>query len=210
MRASILLLLILCAGKLAAQTAEQFKPALMETKYGAKIVYTSAGHSLTLDVVSAHIKPLDKSGVIEVDKKVLQYILIENSALSLTDTTVARQKAELLGYAQYELDYIKNEVKLEIADLQQSWVNINNKIYLLWYYRVPQNNKQVPEPGSKRAVQQVNLSTLCFAHVLNLNSPVLEGEDFNDTKELLTKIAKTLKQNNSKIDLGALYNELHQ
>ncbi|QEC75369.1 hypothetical protein [Mucilaginibacter ginsenosidivorax] len=197
---TLILLLLLCSGKLFAQTTEKFTPALMETKSGAKVVYTSDRHSITFDVVSKKIVPTDNPNLINVDNKPLQFILIPNSALSTTDTTLARQKAELLGYADYELDYVKKEVKMKISGVTEKWITINNKLFLFWTYNMPPDNKSV--------LQQLNLSTLCFAHVLNLNNPVTQGETLETNSDLLLNAAKTLRLNNFKVDLEALYKQL--
>jgi apolipoprotein N-acyltransferase len=109
-----LLLLLLGGSKLFAQTPEEFTAALMQTKAGAKMVYTSDKHSVILDIISNKIEPTQTANVLNVDSKPLQIVLLPNSALSLTDTTLERQKAELLGYVEYETNYVKNEVKLAI------------------------------------------------------------------------------------------------
>jgi len=61
---TLILLLLLCSGKLFAQTTEKFTPALMETKSGAKVVYNSDKHSITFDVVSKKIAPTDNPNLI--------------------------------------------------------------------------------------------------------------------------------------------------
>jgi hypothetical protein len=199
---TLILLLLLCSGRLFAQTTEKFTPALMETKSGAKVVYTGDNHSVTLDIVSKNIKPTKNPNLLIVDGKTFQFMLIPNDALSTTDTTLARQKAELLGYAEYEIDYAKKELKIEISGITQKWATINNNLFLLWYYNMP------PSADKRSTLQQLNLSTLCFAHVLNLNNAVTEGETLETNSGLLLNAAKTLSLNNFKIDLDTLYKQL--
>lgn len=202
MMKTILIIVALLFGfsALNAQVAEKFTPALMEAKFGAKLVYTSDSRSFTFDIVTNDVKPMDKPNLIQVDKHLVQFVLISNKALSQTDTSAARQHAELQGYMQYELDYITGEAKLEISDIQKSFISINGKLFLLWYYKMPADNNSVR--------QQINLSTLCFGQAFNINSPVTKDETLEINKNLLIKIAETLKMNNFKIDLNALYKEL--
>lgn len=174
----------------------------MEMKTGAKVVYTNDSHSIIFDVVSKDIKLTQNAGILNVDKKVFQYTLIPNPALSLTDTTLERQKAELLGYIEYEVSYMKNELKLDVSNITKKWVTINNKLFLFWAYDMPPDNKSV--------LQQINLSTLCFANVLNLNNAVPPGEKAEINAELLSAAAKTLQLSNVKTDLNTLYKKLQE
>jgi hypothetical protein len=202
-----LILLLLISSKLFAQSSgEKFKSALMEKKDGAEVVYSSDKHSFTLDIISDNIKPLQQPGYVLVNNKTLQFVFIGNDALKQNENTEEQQKAQLLGYMQYELDYVKNEVKLNYTDLAHEWLTINNKIYLLWYYDMPLDMK------SKKGgvLKQVNLSTLCFAHILNLNTPFEQGDSLVADTNFLTKVAQTLKQNDYEIDFNALYNELQK
>jgi hypothetical protein len=204
---TLLLLLLLTGSKLFAQTTEKFSPALMQTKAGAKMVYTSDSHSITFDFIFKKVEPTGKENFINVDNKPLQFILIPNSALSTTDTTLKRQKAELLGYATYETDYIKNDLKLNIANITQKWITINGKLFLFWTYDMPPDTPGLPS-DSKSVLQQLHLSTLCFAHVLNLNIPVSQGETADANSTMLLSVAKTLQLNDFKIDLAQLYKKL--
>jgi hypothetical protein len=196
---TLLILLVICCTKLQAQTAEKFTLELMQTKAGAKVVYNSDAHAITLDIVSNKIVLTGNPNLVNVDNKPFQFVLIANNALSTTDTTLARQKAELLGYADYEIRYIKDEVKLKISGFTQKWVTINNKLFLFWSYDMPADNKSVR--------QQINLSTLCFAHVLNLNNAVTNDQTIETNQSLLFNAANTLKLAGH-IDLKKLYQQL--
>lgn len=206
-------ILFLSVTRLLAQTApEKFESALMEMKGGAEVVYSGDKHSFTLDIISNKIEPLDKAGYVIVDNKTLQFVLIPNSALKESQDT-AIQKAQLRGYSKYELDYAKNDLKLDYKNLKYEWLTINSKLFLLWYYDMPPNKtKTTPKEGNTISVaeKQVNLSTLCFGEVLNLNTPFLEGDNFDEDKGLLLKVAQTLKQNDFKIDFNELYKKLRQ
>jgi hypothetical protein len=197
---ALLLLLILCSGKLLAQSVEKFEPALMEAKFGAKLIYTSETHSVTLDIVSKNIKTTDNPSLINVDEKPLQLVWLTNTALSTIDTTQTRRKAELLGYVDYEVKYAKDELKLKISDVQTAFVNINSKFFIFWSYNMPPDNKSV--------LKQINLTTLCFAHILNLNNPVTVGQTVETNKKLLFDVANTIKLNNYKINLSDMYKKL--
>ena len=102
---------------------------------------------------------------------------------------------------QYELNYDKNDLKLNYTNLTHDFIVMNDKLYLLWVFNMPAVNTSV--------LKQINLSTLCFEHVLNLNTPFVKDDNFGDDKGLLLKVAQTLKQNDFKIDFNELYKKLN-
>jgi len=173
---------------------------LLKKAGGAEIVYSSNEHSFTLNIVSNDIKPTDNPGYLSVNNKALQYDLADNDAQGKDESSKSEQKNLLIGYMKYKWDNIKNHLKLNVTGLAHNWVVINNKIHLLWYYNMPGNNNPV--------IKQINLSTLCFGHVLNLNTSCKKDDNPDDDKELLLTIAQTLKQNNFKTDFAARYKEL--
>jgi hypothetical protein len=202
-----ILVLLLTAVKLCAQTsAEKFKSALMEKKGGAVVVYSSDKHSFTLDLVSNNIKPQNKSGLVSMDNRVLQFILIPNETILADSVSEAYQKTALLGYMNYELDYIKNDLKMAYTNLVTEWAVINNKLSLSWRYDMP--TEMIKDESSIR--KQINLSSICFGHVLNLNTPFEKNDNLDDDKAFLAKVAKTYTPNNSAIDFNEFYKKLHE
>ncbi|MFC0514066.1 hypothetical protein ACFFGT_07650 [Mucilaginibacter angelicae] len=196
----LLIVMLLGAVGLKAQTPDNFERFLMKTNDGFKIIYNGNSQSIIVDIVSTDINPIENSDLINVNQDPIQFNLISNSAFSTTDSTVERQKAELLGYSEYELNYIKDELKLKISDIHKEWVTINKKLFLLWHFNMPPDNKSIS--------QQVYLTTLCFAHAFNISSPVSTGQNFADKKRKLTTLAQTLKLNSFKTDLAALAKQL--
>jgi hypothetical protein len=178
----------------------------MEKKGGAAVIYSSDKHSFTLDIISDNIKPLQQPGYVSVDNKILQFVFSVNDSFKQTANTEEEQKTRLLGYMQYELEYAKNELKVNYTELKFDWITINNKLYLLWYYDMPVGKKI--KKGT--VLKQINLSTLCFEHALNLNTPFEQQDSLETDKNFLLKVARTLKQNDFEIDFDALYNELQK
>ncbi|HWD89377.1 MAG TPA: hypothetical protein VG367_14700 [Mucilaginibacter sp.] len=205
MRTLFIFIFTVVAGSAFAQSStEDFKKALMKTKDGAEIAYTSNKHSFTFNIVADSIKPLQNPGYLIVNNKVIQYILIGNSALLASDSTQEKQKQQLLGYMQYELEYIRGELKIDYQNLHNEWLDLNGKTFLLWYYDMPPNSDK-----KANVTKQINLSTMCFTHVLNMNTPFEMNDDLEKDKHMLTAIAETLKMNNFTIDFNELYKKLN-
>ncbi|GAC1308880.1 MAG: hypothetical protein NVSMB24_23330 [Mucilaginibacter sp.] len=179
--------------ELFAQTsAENFRSIFFKKKNGGQIVFSGNIHSITIDIDSAEIKSTDKPGSIIVGDKMLQYELAADTVLYKSPDP----KEHLTAFLKGRLGYAKHQLKQHYTNSGHDWLVINNKTWLLWYYNLP------GEYGS--VIRQINLSTVCFSHILNLT--VFSN---TDDKTLLTPIAQTLKQNDFKIDFDAQFKALN-
>lgn len=189
---SAAVLFLFFSQQLFGQTsAENFRSIFFKKKNGGQIVFSCNIHSITVDIDSAEIKSTDRPGSIIVGNKMLQYELVADTVLHKgTDL-----KDNLLAFLKGRLSYAKHQLKQHYTNSGHSWLVINNKTWLVWYYDLP------GEYGS--LIKQINLSTVCFSHILNLSL-------FSNTADrtLLTEIAQTLKQNDFKIDFDKQYKTL--
>ena len=178
---------------LFAQTsAEIFQSIFFKKPNSVQIVFSSNKHSITLDIDSKDIKSTDRPGSIIVDNKMLQYELVADTVLHIgTDP-----KANLLTFLKGRLSYAKHQLKQHYTHSGHDWLVINNKTWLAWYYDLPGDYGSV--------TRQINLSTVCFSHVLTLT--IFSN---SEGKALLTEIAQTLKQNDFKIDFDAQFKALN-
>jgi hypothetical protein len=182
--------------------AEKYQSALMKKKTGAMVVYTGEHHSFTIDIIADNIKPGDKPNFLVVDNKILQSSIIPFlTKLDFENLSGETQKKNLLGYMDYEMNHIKDQLKTKELNEKYEFIILNNKIFLYWTYDMPESYKTV--------INQCYLITICFDQMLVLNSPVDKGETLNDIKNFLSNTGKTLKLNDHPIDLEKLYNELN-
>ena len=116
--------------------------------------------------------------------------------------TIEEQKANLLTYRDYEIDYFKNQLKMDITNLKFDWLELNDKVFLFWYFNMPVDNETVRK--------QIYLSTICFDYFLNLNTvQEKDKESFKFGKKLLVKIGESLELNEHVLDLEKLSKELN-
>lgn len=203
MKKLVFVILFFCCGKLFAQDEKDYTTALIPKKVGAEVIYSGSNYSVTLDVNYLNIKPLEEPGYLNVNNKILQLVFIGNKVLQVSDTSIVMQKTLLLSYEKYETDYVKDQLKIDTLKIEHKWIILNNKLFLLWCYDMP--GKKTKES----VLQQLNLSTLCFAHALNLNTPVTAQDKFEDSENLLYTVAKTLHQNNFKLNFDEVYKKLN-
>jgi hypothetical protein len=183
--------------------AEKFQAAMMQKKDGALIVYTGQKHSFTIDIIADSVKPSDQPNFLIADGKIIQSKIIPfKTKLDFDNLSEEAQKKNLLGYMDYEMDYIKEQLKSKKLNESNEFINLNNKIFLFWTYDMPKNYPTI--------AKQCYFVTICFDQILILNSPVDKVKTLEEVKGFLINIGKTLKQNDKIIDLNKLYYELKE
>jgi hypothetical protein len=183
--------------------AEGFKSALMQTKTGAMVVYTGETHSFTIEIIGNDIKPSDKPNFMTVDNKILQSSIIPfQTQLEFEKLSEEAQKKNLLSYMDYEMKYIKDQLKAKNLNENNEFISLNNELFLFWTYDMPKSYKTIDK--------QCYLVTICFDQMLILNSPVDSGKSFKEIKDFLLNIGNTIKLSDHSIDLNKLYEELNK
>lgn len=178
--------------ELFAQTsAENFRSIFFKKKNGGQIVFSGNIHSITIDIDSVEIKSTDKPSSIIVGNKMLQYELAADTVLYKS----MDPKDHLMAFLKNRLSYAKHQLKQHYTNAGHQWQLIDNKTWLVWYYDLP------GEYGS--LLKQINLSTVCFSHILNITVFSNDGD-----KTLLTEIAQTLKQNDFTINFDKQFKAL--
>jgi hypothetical protein len=177
--------------------------SLMQGRRHSLIAYSGGGHAFTMEVPGKSVKPSDLPGFITIDKQIVQSTLVEASQnIDLNYLTLNREKDILTRYMNYELAYYKKRLKQDYSNLQTEWLTLHGHIFLLWYFDMPKDYKLVS--------RQVYLSTLFFDHIMDLNAPLFAIGDFNRARELLFKLAGSLKTYDKNLDLTALARQLNK
>ena len=207
---SVALILALSAGICSsiggyAQTSDpQDEHArLLTGKKHSLIAYAGNGHSFTLDIGAHAAKPSDIPGFITIDKQILQSTLVpvaKSENLDLNALTTAKEKTILLDYMNYELKYYRKKLGQRYSNLQTEWVELNHRLFLVWYFDLPDNYKVVSK--------QVYVSTLFFDHVMDLNAPVFKTTDWGTARATLVRLAGSMKTFDKNLDLETLRKKL--
>ena len=174
---------------------------LLTGKKRSLIGYSGNGHGFTLEVGTHTSKPSDIPGFITIDKQIVQSTLVPVAkSENLTGLTPDREKAILTDYMNYELKYYRKKLNQRYSNLQTEWVELNHRLFLIWYFDLPENYKIVR--------RQVYASTLFYDQVMDLNAPVFKTDDWGRARNLLVRLAETMKTYDKPLDLEALRKKL--
>jgi len=182
--------------------AEEFQPAMVETKFGALIVYNGTKNSFTLRVNATSIEPTEQENFLLVDKKLVQSSVIPfQEKFDFNSLTVDLQKQLLTGYKDYEKEYIQDQLKAKLEESEQ-FINLEGKMFKYWSFHMPNDNNSVRK--------QIYLFTICFDQILILNGPLIKDQDEAELKNTLINMAKSLELFPDKTqDLRKLYFDLN-
>ena len=174
---------------------------LLTGKKRSLIAYAGNGHSFTLEVGAHTAKPSDIPGFINIDKQIVQSTLVPvPNPSEVQSLTPAKEKTLLLGYMNYELKYYRKKLNQRYTHLGTEWVELHGRLFLLWYFDLPENYKVVS--------RQVYASTLFYDHVMDLNAPVFKSDDWGKARTMLVRLGETMKTYDKNLDLEMLRKKL--
>jgi hypothetical protein len=200
-----LLLLSLICFSIAASAqykAEEFQASVIETKFGAMIVFNGQKNSFAIRIVSKSIEPSQQENFLLVDKKLIQASAIPfQEQFDFVSMSTDQQKELLTGYKEYEKEYVLEQLKTQLEESEQ-FMNLEGKMFKYWSFDMPKDNSSV--------VKQVYLFTICFDQILLLNGPVVKGQSESEVKSVLISMAKSLEVFPGKTqDLRKLYFDMN-
>ncbi|MEY4930256.1 MAG: hypothetical protein RI909_980 [Bacteroidota bacterium] len=165
--------------------AEEFQAAMIQTKFGAMIIYNGKKNSFTLRIISKSIEPTEQENFLLVDKNLVQSSIIPfQEKFDFKAMPEQLQRQLLTGYKEYEKEYVQEQLKIQLEESEQ-FLNLEGKIFKYWTFSMPKDNDSVSK--------QLYLFTICFDQILMLNGPVVKDQPEAELKNILIGMAKTLE-----------------
>lgn len=185
----------------SAISSEKFRFIFKSGTSGGEIIYNGKNHYFTINIIGKKIK---QAGVENSNNDSNQnFFTIDNTAVqtaivplpqplpksyNLSKLSSTQQKELLDGYVNYELDYFKNELNVNLDNVKKEWKTINSKLFIFWYFEMPKSkNSKLETKG------QIYVSTICFNQVLVINIPIFKEKSIQKHLPLATKLAEGVK-----------------
>jgi hypothetical protein len=202
----LILLFVTCFYAFGQENGEnEFNSKFIQNEKGGEVIYWGnkryfvvklfGGKVETTEIVNSKVPK--NQHFIEVDQKIIQtsIIPIPKNVIDnydLKNLSLEQQQSILEGYMNYEIEYITKDLKVNIFEAQMKPEIIKSKKYILWRYKMTENNKFEDNEGES-VVGQIHISTICFDQILNVNIPILKKYSPNELTRILTKIGKNIK-----------------
>lgn len=197
---TLILLLTSTLTTFAQTSTDDVHASLLTGRKKSLIAYAGQQHSFTFEA-AAGSKLSDVPGFINVNRQILQATLVPiDKSFDLSNHTPAHEQDILTSYMKFELSYYKRKLHLDYTDLQTDWITLQNRLFLIWYFDLPNNQQLIS--------RQIYVSTIFFDQIIDLNAPVFHAQDAGKAKALLLRIAGTIKSYDTHLDLAALQKKI--
>jgi hypothetical protein len=202
-RLSILLVTVSWMNTALAQDAintEKFTYTFKTGDTSALLTYNGKSHAFSFAIPGKGVTQQDvdtkqpNQVFINAGKTLVQVSLIPlpqpiAPAVQLSSLTDDQIKGTLENYVQYEIDYMKNDLKLNPHNLKKEWRTISGKLVLVWYFEFDVGTKE----ADKTVTAQAYISSICYNQVVDLNIPLYTPGDADAANTLLAGIQASLK-----------------
>jgi hypothetical protein len=177
-------------GLIPDQNSTDAEPKIspVEKEKSSDIGISWDNHQARFVIESKSVKILNKS-FFDVDGQVIQFVTVKiPSNMDLENLTPEKSKSILQGYVQYEMQYFRNELKLEVSDFTSDFTTLSNNYFVRWKFKANTKSKD----SGDNLTQQVYYTTVCWDRVVSINSPITAKDNFKHYEKRLEAIAKTL------------------
>ncbi|MFD2872841.1 hypothetical protein ACFS5N_10205 [Mucilaginibacter ximonensis] len=137
-----------------------------------------------------HALAIQSQNILSVDDQTIQVTPLKVSGYrNATDLqNINSQKNVLQAYAEYELDYFKNDLHTELINPNNQWVITKSKGWFIWYFKVG----SVPVNVAKQVKIQLFASTIVGDNILTINAPIFTESDFTKAGLIVNEMMETL------------------
>lgn len=176
---------------------EEFYSKKIENKRNIELIYCSNNKRFSVKLAGKKIEEVEigdgynnesNKYFIAVDGTIIQCMIIPIPA-HLKKTNYEDTEKILKEYLVYELNHIKNELKVNISDDLMMPGNLASRKYLLWKYKLTDN---ININDGETVKGQIHLSTICFNQILTLGIPIQDFSLENKYKRKLINIARRI------------------
>jgi hypothetical protein len=136
-----------------------------------------------------NVTVLQENNFATVDSQTIQIIPLKFSG-NKTDTyeqSINDQKQLLDTYSKYELDYLKNELGIEVINPNSQWIITKSRGWFIWYFRMG----NIPTQVDKQTRIQLFASTVIGDEILTINAPIFNDGDFTKAGLIVNEMMET-------------------
>jgi hypothetical protein len=137
-----------------------------------------------------NVTVLQQKNFVTVENQTIQIIPLKFSGYknSTSRQGINSEKQLLNTYSNYELEYLKNELGVDVKNPNSQWIVTKSKGWLIWYFKVG----NMPPQLDKQTSIQLFASTVIGDKILTVNAPIYSNGDFNKAGLIVNEMIETL------------------
>jgi len=176
------------SGQIRFSTVDS-KLRTVKSNNSTQLICSNSAMSIKFQL-NRNVAVMQLNNFVTIDSQVIQVIPLKFSSTKKDSNNLSMndQKELLQVYSKYELDYFRNELHIEVINLNSQWVVTKSIGWFIWYFRVG----NVPTQVEKRTEIQLFATTMVGADkVLTINAPILTGDDFAKAGLIVNEMMET-------------------
>jgi len=169
--------------------------AFVETETGGLIIFNHFNQldlNFYLNIKNHKVKPTERNNIYVIDDSILQILVVDKNSIPGKNDV-----EKLINYAQNETAYNAKYLKTQLKPVIEK-IDINS-VYPIrfWYY-------DLPESISKEVKNQMYLILVYKNYIIGLNTAQFSHQKFDDVKQFLIEMYKSIRFSNQRITLEYL------
>jgi hypothetical protein len=209
----LILIILLCSQNLISQNSlhENFSTKFVPDKDGGNIIFCRNNKQILVKFFGKSIENIENEAneklpnryFLAVDKIAIQAVLIPvpkniTDSYDMKKLTLEQQKQILLGYIDYEIQYMNSDQNTAVKDIFYAEGNVNSSKHYVWNYFY-KNYDVEKDLNGDFVIGQFCVSTLVFDQVLTVSISILKDYTINPI-EVLKKIVQNIEMNENKCE----------
>jgi hypothetical protein len=200
-------LVALCVGAAHAETKEPIF-GVLRTPKGYMVVWNESKAHFKVELPGKELRRSEIAGLaIFIDEHLFQILVADLADFATGEIS---PKAILDRYMQYELKHWQDTVGMPMPSTVHARDQAQDKTYMLWEIRWPEQAIQKDEAKGKAAIKQLFLSAMAGDKVMIVSRTVLEGEDEGAALQYLSEVARSLVISSAKIDIWEIQHQIQR
>ena len=186
----IILLISLLSWNLIAQVSFSPVDSKLQTLTGSSELTCSGSGTTVRFPIKREVTVLSQNTLAKIDQQNIQimFLKFDGNQKNPTEGNLDNQKQLLDAYSNYELDYFRNTLGIEIINPKNQWVISKSKGWFIWYFRVG----NIPTQVENQTEIQLFSTTVIGDKILIINAPITTGGDFSKAATIVNELMEGL------------------
>lgn len=154
-----------------------------------ELIYTSLSTKLKFPL-KRHFTLSPQDNFVTLDNQIIQIMTLKFDGFKkdVNGKKFNNQKELLYIYSNYELEYFKRELGVEVIAPNNQWVMVKSKGWFIWYFKIGKVTTQM----KTQTEIQLFATTIIGNKILIINAPILKVGDFSESALIVNELMEAL------------------
>lgn len=183
-----MLLILLFTGNVKGQVS--FSPIDSKLQISNNELIYSSSLTTVKFPLKRQVTVSPQNNFVTIDSQIIQIITLKFDGYKkdTNEENLNNQKELLDAYSNYEMEYFKSDLGVEIINPNSQWVVTKSKGWFIWYFKIG----KVPTQVDHQTEIQLFATSVIGDKVLIINAPIMTGGDFSKAALIVNEFMEAL------------------